>query len=474
MNSQKFSCPFINGYSEHTLNKLRTGTLKTYIPFIHKFWLYALHFPVKKDQSFKDYIWKYRTTIATRGFEIIKKDTVMNLNIEYESIKFKPTNSVKADMIALKSYFLYIYDELNNENYDLIDKIPFGAYGGALNYDKLTHSDMHSKGSSYGLKAKGMMRDALASNLTIFDELIQSKNHIGKKNHSSSLSMKCFPLSIFDNFIMSVKNPRDRLLYLLCGCLGAREGQALNLTYYDVDTNNQKIYLTDPTTNEIPTDINGKIFEEQLGRKDLLAKYNISASVSPHSLIRFKYAIPAEAETNRELMFLPGPYEEEFFRTLSDVMKTIDIRRNPFIFQTNSGGRLLPSNASETFERNFEKFKFNNPRYENYEIKGKLHSFRHMYGVIWADIAHHLDETIRADKIKKGERVPNTIEMVKFLVARKMGITSDAINIYFNRSEYSRNLMQVLMEKFGDNMMNVYKFAKDYHDNKIILENDNG
>ena len=31
-----------------------------------------------------------------------------------------PTNSGKSDMIALSSYFNYIFDELNNEKFDLV------------------------------------------------------------------------------------------------------------------------------------------------------------------------------------------------------------------------------------------------------------------------------------------------------------------------------------------------------------------
>lgn len=482
--NQDFSCPFVNGYCRNILHCDSEGTLKTYIPLIHKFWIYSLYFPPKKEQSFPDYMWEYRTTIATKGYQIEKKDTVYGINIKYFSKEFKPTNSVNIDMTALKSYFNYIFDELCNENFELVDKIPYGAYGDALNYDKLTNSENHSKGSSYGLKARGMMRDALANNITIFDKLIKSKKHTKKENSlnkglgrsvldTTTISMKNFPLVMFDDFIGRINNPKDKLLYLLCGCLGARRSQALNLTFYDVDVKNEKVYLTDPLTNLKPTDSNGKVFMAQLGRKDLLAKYKIFANIKPHSLIRFKYQIPTMSESSRELMFLPGKYKKIFFETYSRVLQTIDTRKNPFIFQTKNKRRYLPSNASTMFNYNLDKFIYNNPKYEKIEIEKGLHSLRHMYGVVWADIAHYLDEILRRDAIKSNTKIPNTIEMIKVIVSKKMGIDSNAIDIYFNRSEYSRNQMEILMNRFGDNMMNIYQFAKDYQKNKIELEEDN-
>lgn len=51
-----------------------------------------------------------------------------------------------------------------------------------------------------------------------------------------------------------------------------------------------------------------------------------------------------------------------------------------------------------------------------------------------------------------------------------MGITSNSINDYFNRSEYASEQIEFLMEKFGDNMMNIYRFAKDFQENKLKLE----
>ena len=92
----------------------------------------------------------------------------------------------------------------------------------------------YNKGSSYGLKARGIMRDALANNITIFDKLIKSKKYDKRENslekklsrtfkdihQETKLVMKNFPSHIFNDFLYSVKNPRDKLLYLLCaGCI---------------------------------------------------------------------------------------------------------------------------------------------------------------------------------------------------------------------------------------------------------------
>ena len=93
-----------------------------------------------------------------------------------------------------------------------------------------------------------------------------------------------------------------------------------------------------------------------------------------------------------------------------------------------------------------------------------------MYGVVWADLAEHLEQVVRRDCIEKNEKIPNIIAVVKNIVAKKMGITSNSINDYFNRSEYASEQIEFLMEKFGDNMMNIYRFAKDFQENKLKLE----
>lgn len=479
-NEIKFSCPFISGYSKYILKSNSSGTLNTYIPFIHKFWLYSLYMPAKENESFYDYMWNYREAIMLHGFQIFKEDNVLGVNIRYLSKEYKPTRSVKADMTALKSFFLYIFDELNNENFKIVEKIPYGAYGFAFKY----MNNNYSANSSYGLEARGLMKDALATNITIFDKLIKSKvntlqinsmeKNLGKKFHTNKdneyFTFKNFPLAMFEDFIKTVKNPRDQLLYLLCASVGARKSQALNLTFYDVDVKNQKLYLTDPLTNNTPIDSSSKVFMNQAGRANLLEKYDIYASLKPHSLIRFKYPIPSKLETNRELMFLPGGYREVFFKLYTKVLQMIDTRKNPFIFQTETGGRYLPSNASTLFNNNLDKFLASNKKYAKINIEGDLHSLRHMYGVVWADLAEHLEQVVRRDCIENNEKIPNIIAVLKNIVAKKMGITSNSINDYFNRSEYASEQIEFLMEKFGDNMMNIYRFAKDFQENKLKLE----
>lgn len=455
------------------LNQFSSGTVKTYIPFIHKFWIYTLYFPPKSNESFMEYLWNYRTVLATKGFSIIKKETVQQVSFERKAYSFKKTESVKADMVAIKSYFTYIYSETNNESFELIEKIPFGIYRHSINYKKIDQKAKYNIGSSYGLKARGMMRKALAENITVFDKLISSRQHISKKNSlekslgvdynglTATISMKNFPLAMFDDFIDSIKNPRDKLLYLFCAACGARVSQALNLTIYDVDCKNEKVYLVDPLTENKPIDCNNIVFMEQKGRKTLLEQYGISASISPHNLIRFKYPIPVNEEFNRELMFLPGSFKTKFFQTYIEVLNTINTRNSPFVFQTRTGKRYLPSNAYDIFRNNLEKFKLNYPHFRKINILEGIHCFRHMNGVVWADIAHYLDEILRLNALEKKEKIPNTIEIIKTLVSRKLGITSDSINVYFNRSEYTRNQVELLAEKFGNNMMKIFNLAKE-------------
>lgn len=479
---KEYECPFIEGYSDYILKTNTLGTLVTYISPIHKFWLYSLYFPNNTNETFKNYMWKYYEVIATKGFIIRKTDSVLNVKINYKYKEYMPTNSGKSDMIALSSYFNYIFDELNNEKFDLVDNIPFGMYGDAFNYQKIDNAKKYNKGSSYGLKARGIMRDTLANNITIFDKLIKSKkydkreNSLEKKlsrtfkniNQETKLVMKNFPSHIFNDFLYSVKNPRDKLLYLLCAGTGCRRSQALNLTFYDVDAIQQKVYLTDPFTNQVPVDSLGNIFMNQLGRKDLLMKYNISSKTKPHSKIGFKYPIPVLSENNRELLFLPGKYKQKFFDIFSEVLETIDIRQDPFIFKTRTGKRYLPSEASRMFEYNLNKFLETSPIYQNLIIENGLHSLRHMYAVIWADIAFQVDNIIRKKYIDGETKGLNAISVFKIFIAAKMGIKSSAIDVYYENSEYIRTKTEFLMQELGETFMLLFDIALDYIKNSKI------
>lgn len=471
-NDKEFICPFVEGYSNYALNVTGIGTLKTYIPLIHKFWIFTIYNPPRTDESLTTYLWNYRTLIATEGFKIIKKDTIDGLSIKYEAYNYKKTNSVKIDMIALKSYFEFIFDELNNKYFSLVEKIPYGIYKHAVNYESLNRRYHHSAGSSYGLKPVGMMLEAFVEDENIFNKLIKSKKHIMRANskvkafgnHSfSNQNIEFFPLFIFYNFINTISNPRDRLLYLLCAATGARKSQALNLTIHDVDTINKKVYLTDPLTENKPVDENGVVFMGQPGRKTLLiSKYGIYADKGIHKEIRFKYQIPASTESNRELMFLPGKFKELFFETYVKVLETIITTRNPFIFQTRTGKRYLPSEASTIFKNNIKKFIKNNGAPENLNLPTGLHSLRHLNGVTWADIANLLDELFRAKESKDKNTIASVREFVKILVSKKLGITSDAIDIYFNRSNYEQNQLERILEALGGNLMSFYDSLKNY------------
>ena len=124
------------------------------------------------------------------------------------------------------------------------------------------------------------MRSALGKKVSILKHLKDS----GHKE-ISKLPLS-FPPHAFSE-LLRIASPRERLLYLLCGAAGARLGQALNLTTWDIDFQNKRVFLPDPKEDEIPRNKNGSPFLGQPGRKTLLwSKYKISANQSPHRLIR--------------------------------------------------------------------------------------------------------------------------------------------------------------------------------------------
>ncbi len=62
------------------------------------------------------------------------------------------------------------------------------------------------------------------------------------------------------------------MIYLICGACGARIGQALNLTLYDIDYEKLEIWLLDPKSDE--KDIYGNKRREWLKKE-----YNIDMLV---------------------------------------------------------------------------------------------------------------------------------------------------------------------------------------------------
>lgn len=468
-NYLKKSDPFVYGYTKYMGRKSSIGTLRTYISFIHKFWLYSLYMPAKENQSFEDYIYEYKNILEKGNLKIyrIKKFKKFKIKLLYK--EFNSTNSIKQEMIALKSFFDYILNELKNENYHLIKDIPFNIYGDALNYKKLNISTKYNKGSSYGLKAKGIMRNALATNISIFDDLIKvtksqrNKSSLGKRMGENMNSKdkyfgtrKDFPLEAFDEFLDSIKNPRDKLLYLFCGITSARFSQALCLTKFDVDLENEKVYLCDPLTNELPVDSNGVVFLNQRPRKELLREYNISFNLTPYNLINFKYSIPTEGEEDRELLFIPGKYKKMFFKLYLEVFDKID-RNNPFIFQTSTGKIYLPSEAQGIFENNLNSFIQNSFKYNKLKFSNKFHVFRHMYGVTMANITYYIQELLDAKHIQN-EKKPYIVDTFKLVVSHKMGHGDlKSTDIYFKRSRNKIDNIKKIINVYGEGLLELHE-----------------
>ena len=108
------------------------------------------------------------------------------------------------------------------------------------------------------------------------------------------------------------------------------------------------------------------------------------------------------------------------------------------VFQTKSGNKdniLIPSMASGKFKSDIEKLKKKYPKYEKrLSMKRRFHSLRHMFGQYIANIAYmHSDKLNRDHTTRMPDlEVKNTISLFKDFCAKKMGHTSEAVEIYFN------------------------------------------
>ena len=445
-------CNYLREYKGASL-----GTLEKYIGSIHKFWIYALYFPSDKDQTIQEYATSYRTVLATKGFVVreIVKESSYNFEmtkIIYTAKKIADPNS---DMIALQSFYQFMTNPKVNPTFELIGSFPIDIYYDKLNDEQMDIKDKYSKGHGYGLKSRGIMRRALTAHLNVFTNLINKK--YSRKNTQNRKKKKAFKYEVFEA-LLEVADTRDKLLYILCGGTSARIGQALNLTKYDVDLLNKRVYLIPPGSHLRPQDTEGYAFLGQPPRIELLAKYGIDSNKSPHNLNRFKYPIPTEDDENGFLHFLTDQLRDMFLETYSQLSREIT-PNNPFIFQTSTG-RYIRSEAHDNLKKNLAKVKDKYPQFTDKELDMAFHGFRHMYGQIMASIAYYLQaNSVELTNLEMPDgRSTNIIELWKTFTRRKMGQSSpSSIDIYFNPESYVMDYALDLVKENMEGMLNLGK-----------------
>lgn len=449
----EFSDPYIADFTVYLFGQQKEyNTVKRYVNAIHRFWIYSLFFPNVSwmELELEDYLEDYQE-VLNRGFKITNQyfDEKIGANTEYTYFESEKTEDLYYEFSALESYYEFVYDKNLNPKYELTKDHELVIFTGKANYDALDRQSKHGKGSGYGLKAKGYVREALAEKETIFKRY--KKFNKGKKK--KPIGNMTFPFVFFDR-LLDISDDRSKLLYLLCGASGARVGQALSLTQFDVDPLNQKVYLIDPKTENVPIDEDGDILYGQESRKHLLAKYGIDFRAGKYRrYIQFKYPIPTDASPIQSLYFIREKYRKMFFETYSRYIKKIN-RDYPMVFQTESSepdNIWLPSGAVEKLNRHLKELSILYPKEAKLlKIKNKMHSFRHMFGTYIANIAY-----LKSNKLEEAHttRLPNmhivnTIELYKEFAMTKMGLVSpSSIEVYFRTDFIVDSYIQQSIQK---------------------------
>jgi hypothetical protein len=143
----------------------------------------------------------------------------------------------------------------------------------------LKQRSIHGKGGGYGL----MMSPILAQLLGPKKKLIRNI----KIDRESNELNNYFPPELFLD-LLEESTAREKAIYLLCGCAGARIGQALSLTRDDYNFDTFEVFIVDPLSDETgPSGIKGRF---QLLNED----YKINMETAPYKQLACKYPIPLE------------------------------------------------------------------------------------------------------------------------------------------------------------------------------------
>jgi integrase len=438
INNQLYTLPELESYirKKVKVKRIKHKTLITKLSTIKNFIIWTLANPVIEDEDLILYLARY-LEVSENGFIIY--DTIfieeLNENIEYPLIEslHKKSSTIDKDKAIIEDF-------LKTTNQSLFDTFDLRK-----NIKSLKHSNKNSKHDGYGLRM-----GTLAQNAFVNDESI-----IPSRKHSIAGDIRAFPYELF-NELLQLANPREKLIYLLCGACSARSGQVLNLTQYDFDYLNKNIWLIDPRNNE-------QLGIQGIGRKQFLKDvYNIDASKDkPHVNVGFKAPIPLRYKERLPLYWISNIYKELFFEVLSEYKTIPESNRNPkhpFFFVTSSGNRLLPQQVDDTFKRHCKELKKRLPKYQVQLDQLGLHSLRHMFGVMMA--------TFQAYLIMNGNPKNIPLDQIKIITKEAMGHKSiSSTDIYFNRP-WSLNM------ELGKFIMKIFTEMQN-HQRYELLEKEN-
>ncbi|KAB7891532.1 hypothetical protein [Poseidonibacter ostreae] len=355
-----------------------------------------LHYYVYVKQNILESLYEYldrfredlRLGLIIRTKRTIKLDKIDIVKDDYVVMKLKPLkiNTINIYMRAIQWYLNY----LKEQN---IKDIP-SLFKEEIDWKLLKMRSLKGKGGGYGLMMNPILSQLLGAKVNILKNI--------KSNRDSSMLDTYFPPELFSE-LLEISSPREQAIYLLCGCAGARIGQALSLTRDDYNYETKEVYIVDPLSDE--TGPLGTVSRFKL----LKEKYDINMEEEPYQSLASKYPIPLQYS---ELLWINPSYKKVFFHVLKDVKKGNPYHnKHPFVFNTKSGKVLTTNESYRIFKTKIKKLiiktendwknKRENKLSEEKEkidneynylisqlekVRG-LHSLRHMYAIMWADLS---------------------------------------------------------------------------------------
>jgi len=180
-------------------NKL--STIKNKLDSLYHFWLWTLCNEVEYDEDIQLYFARYLIALKN-GFKVISITHIDEFNEDVENLLYesrpKQFSTIEKEKRAVESFLKYT-NIVKSSEFDL--KKNFLAYNQQAKYNK---------GSSYGLKMSRYMQDVLLDD----ESILPSHGNPVKGD------IKAFPFQLFDE-LLEVANPREKLIYLLCGACSA-------------------------------------------------------------------------------------------------------------------------------------------------------------------------------------------------------------------------------------------------------------
>ena len=426
INNKIYTLPELEKYIRNKVmvKRIKYKTLITKISTLKSFIIWTLSNPVQDDEDLILYLARYLDN-CENGFKIYDKIYVKELD---ETVEYLLLDSIPKQASTVNKDKATIEDFLKVTSQDL-----FESFNLPKNVQSLNYSTKHSMHDGYGLRMGSLAENAFAN----------EKSVIPNKINTILGDIRAFPYELFDE-LLQLANPKERLIYLLTGACSARASQVLNLTLYDIDYVNQRVWLIDPRSND-------QLGLHGVGRKNFLKDvYNINAAKNkPHVNIGFKTPIPLRYKERLPLFWFSSMYKNLFFETLSEVKSIPESNRNPkhpFFFVTKTGNRLTPQQVDIAFKAHCKKLKKMHPEYV-VQLNGiGLHSLRHMFGVVMA--------SFEAKIIMSGNKHNIPVDQIKITTQEAMGHRSRAsTDIYFNRPWHLNVELGEYLNKVYDTMI---------------------